>query len=113
MKKITFTLAAIVLSTSALANSADDIKFCTSISTISTAIMTGRQEGIPLLESIKATQKAASKPEFADITEALMKIVQLAYKEPRFSSDKMKKETISEFANKITLQCLVEMKEQK
>ena len=109
MKKITLTLAALVLSTSAMANSADDIKFCTSISTLSTTIMTGRQEGVPLMDSFKL----ANKPEFADIKDPLTKIIQLAYKEPRFSTDKMKKETITEFANKITLQCLVEMKEQK
>jgi len=106
MKKITLALAAFVLSTSAAANSADDIKFCTEISTLSTTIMTDRQSGKSLAEMLSL----AHKPEFNGMQELLMLIVQSAYKAPRFSTDKVKKETITEFANTMMLQCLTELK---
>ena len=108
MKKL-LTLAALVLSTSAVANTPEQIKFCTSISSVSTMIMTARQEGVPLMDSLKL----ASKPEFEDIKEILTGIIKLAYSNHKFSTDKVKKNTITEFANKITLQCLVDMKGKK
>jgi hypothetical protein len=76
-----------------------DVEICTEYADLAERIMQIRQDGVPLSEVLSV----GSEPEVKELIKTLALI---AYKSPRFYGEDAKGIAVSEFSNKVLLQCL-------
>lgn len=102
MKKATAILA--VLATAIVsAQTKDEVLVCDGIDELARVVMNSRQNGIPL----KMMMDVFSDTEFTKEQHRLFqKMLTEAYEKPRFSTESIKQETITEYGNKWYLVCL-------
>ena len=74
---------------------------CETLHSISTSIMTARQNSTAMTEVMKLTNGI----------EAVEQLVIIAYQQPRYSVEENRQNAISEFANDVYVACLVEEQE--
>ncbi|MDQ2066367.1 hypothetical protein Q9295_08280 [Xinfangfangia sp. CPCC 101601] len=73
---------------------------CVTLSQLAAKIMEGRQNGVTLIDMM---QLLKSDDEFAN--ELMQTMVLTAYDLPGFSTDSMKKQAVTDFANNVALMC--------
>lgn len=72
-------------------------EYCAAVANVAEAVMTARQAGFPIGETLEMT---------ADVGKGIRQLVIDAYDMARFSSDEIRAEVILDFSNDIHLQCL-------
>lgn len=77
--------------------SAADEQLCTEISKTSETIMTARQRGIPMRDVMQVLLNSSLSE---NATDAMVMVVNNAYKEPKFATSRNQKETAVEFGSK-------------
>jgi len=99
-KKIILIMAVIMLASTAYA--VEKSEFAKQMSSMAQSIMEFRQRGVSITESMEIVDKIENEV----LQEILKKYVVEAYKTPMFSTERHKKEAITEFGNKIYLRVL-------
>lgn len=104
MKKtiIGMILAGLLFSGNAFAEIPDH---CQSLAKISEAIMTARQNNMPMIQVVEVL-KSTEFPEA--ISSAILSLISIAYKSPRYSTERMQKNAITDFQNKVFNSCISE-----
>jgi len=94
-------IAMFSMSSYVMANSERE-KFCSELSRSSNLVMEARQLNVPLLDALNIIPKHAP-----DSLKKLLTTINIeAYKSPLFSTDENKEIAITEFGNKIYLECI-------
>ena len=75
---------------------------CTSIARTAEQIMIGRQSGVLMEVQMKALDSA----EMPEIKNVFSQIIITAYGIPKYESESVKASTVTEFRNKVYLQCI-------
>jgi len=75
---------------------------CNTVHSVSTAIMKNRQVGT----SLKKMMDVANDPTNEKVAKLLTKIIVAAYEQPRFSVVENQEKAITDFANKLMLECV-------
>lgn len=108
MKTILFTLTLSVIFLTACAkreepkNQVSNSDFCKVIDDLSRSIMTNRQVGIPMVESMQL----ANNIEDEQMRGLVQAVVNDAYAEPRFNTEKNQEKAITDFRNKMYHACI-------
>lgn len=82
--------------------------FCQTVGNLAKEIMSARQAGLPMQGMMKAVDKAGVTKE----SEATKLLVIAAYERPRYSTEEVKSEVITEFQNKVFLECVKAARQQ-
>lgn len=84
----------------------DDVKeeYCKAVLSMSKTIMDGRQAGIPIDRSLELANKITKDNEF--FNKITKQLVIDAYDQPRFSTNRYKKEQLDDFAAKHYISCM-------
>ena len=77
---------------------------CEVISRLARQVMTGRQNGVPLTDMMTGAEQGDAK--VADLTRA---IILAAYEVPRYNTERIKQQEITDFENTVALQCYKSM----
>lgn len=88
------------------ANAAPNDSGCRSFMTTAEIIMSSRQSGVSLSDSLMILDRNFTNPESAAKREAVKQIVLAAYQEPYYHTDEMKDVSINEFAALHYMACL-------
>ncbi len=100
MNKI-IMITAIVLGLSFPAFAENDMEVCASIAEAAKLAMELRQMNIPMIQVLKITEGHTGSE-----AELMRGIILEAYNQPRFSVDKNQKNAVTDFENKVLLECL-------
>ena len=96
------TIILIVLLTFSVTTYAQDLKTCTVLSDLAGAIMKYRQDNVDV---VKLYDVANSRPD-AELQEFMRSTINLAYRQPGYSTDKYQAEAIVKFKNQFFLDCM-------
>lgn len=88
------------------ANAAPNDSGCRSFMTTAEIIMSSRQSGVSLSDSLMILDRNFTNPESTAKREAVKQIVLAAYQEPYYHTDEMKDVSINEFAALHYMACL-------
>lgn len=97
-----FIVSLICVSANAAPNDTD----CRSFMTTAEIIMSSRQNGVSLSDSLMILDRNFTNPESTAKREAIKQIVLAAYQEPYYHTDEMKDVSINEFAALHYMACL-------
>lgn len=75
---------------------------CVPLATLAKSIMSGRQNGAEMSNMVGIIRDGKSSPEFKKLAKAL---IISAFESPRFSTEDMKGRSITDFQNKVYLEC--------
>ena len=105
MKTINAIAAAILLSTSTVANAQLDMGMCEQLNGLARDIMTRRQQGVEMVVITKAF--ATVLAEHAPVMDSrIMPLITGAYDTPRYHTPDMQQRAITEYANEIYVECV-------
>lgn len=90
----------IVLSFNCMAEEESPLAICDAYQGLAKAIMSNRQDNASLSEMMKITNGSKRH----------QSLVEMAYEQPSYSSDKNKKREVLSFGNKVYLMCFKELK---
>lgn len=88
------------------ANAAPNDSNCRSLMTTAEIIMSSRQSGVSLSDSLMILDRNFTNPENKELRDATQQIVLAAYQEPYYHTDSMKKVAVNEFATLHYMACL-------
>lgn len=80
------------------------VSVCTNLSSLASTVMRNRQAGIPMSEMVGTLGKDGGlEGTFGKLT---LKMIQLAYEQPKYSSPKYQDQAITEYSNEWMRECL-------
>ncbi|PYE29917.1 hypothetical protein DFP83_1423 [Idiomarina fontislapidosi] len=102
MKKLIVLLTSTLLSTGAISqDEGSDNDICANLHSLAEVIMERRQEGTSVVKMMEVAEKSGN----GKFTEIIKAIVEDAYNSPKYSTQAMKQDTISTFANNVYMEC--------
>ena len=77
------------------------LQFCTVVSSLAENIMEARQNGVSMVRSMQIASESGE-----EIKDMVVSLVQMAYDQPRYSTESVKRRAISNFADTAMSGCL-------